>query len=513
VFHPVSKRRLAWMLLGSCMLGYDVVVTPMQLSGLLPEFRAMQFVVLAFWCADIFVNFITGYYKDYRVELSPGMTARHYFKTWFLVDFSIVMFDFLSVAVGEMEDSNGVVRLIRGSRLPRLLRLFRLLRLLRVRSLIEIGNWIAGCLDSERHVVLFRVFTLIVGILVLNHFIACLWYLVGTEGELTWLTHQDMDTAHAYAAALHWSLTQFTPATQNLAPISFNERIVASAVVLIALITFSTFLGKMTSAMTQLLKLNAQRYSHESKLRRFFSENDVPENLAQPVWRLFRQQQRVDARQQRIGLSEICDLVSMPRDLLVQLSAQVFEQCIFELPILRLAFRFRPGLVRGVCSKLKEHTAAPGHTVFASGVFATSAVCVTSGQMRYERRRCKTAHVVERTAWVAEAALWGSWKHLGSLIANSAARWVGLEHAALWEGMQGHEDADMRQLVTHYLEAFEVEAASQMPISAGDDDGTVPFELKVQSALADNAAVAVGWTGLFVGKTESIGHRLRHRLG
>lgn len=55
-----------------------------------------------------------------------------------------------------------------------------------------------------------------------------------------------------------------------------QERLLAIIVVLIALVTFSTFLGRMTSAMSQLISLHAERNQHEVKLRQFVCDNKIP---------------------------------------------------------------------------------------------------------------------------------------------------------------------------------------------------------------------------------------------
>ena len=65
--------------------------------------------------------------------------------------------------------------------------------------------------------------------LVTNHIIACCWFGVGSfqQGGRSWIDEMQLDTtdfSESYAASLHWSLTQFTPATNNIAPVSGLER-------------------------------------------------------------------------------------------------------------------------------------------------------------------------------------------------------------------------------------------------------------------------------------------------
>lgn len=65
--------------------------------------------------------------------------------------------------------------------------------------------------------------------LVTNHIIACCWFGVSSfqQGGRSWIDEMQLDTtdfSESYAASLHWSLTQFTPATNNINPESASER-------------------------------------------------------------------------------------------------------------------------------------------------------------------------------------------------------------------------------------------------------------------------------------------------
>ena len=71
-------------------------------------------------------------------------------------------------------------------------------------------------------------------ILAINHIIACCWYGIGSlsfDGR-SWLLRSELLDAdgasgsfpEAYAASIHWALTQFTPATNNIAPDNAVER-------------------------------------------------------------------------------------------------------------------------------------------------------------------------------------------------------------------------------------------------------------------------------------------------
>lgn len=152
---------------------------------------------------------------------------------WFLSDLGLVIVDIFAIVVvpSRPEESacwqhNSMVSLLRSARFFRLL---SLLRVLRFRRIVEIITRGLDSVGSQMGFVIARLAGLLICILLLNHYIACSWYAVGRYeqevGSRTWLVQCDASTSWGhYACALHWSLTQFTPATQNLTPVSSEER-------------------------------------------------------------------------------------------------------------------------------------------------------------------------------------------------------------------------------------------------------------------------------------------------
>merc|ERR1712032_674460 len=104
---------------------------------------------------------------------------------------------------------------------------------------------------TEQVKLLLRLVKLVILILFLNHYIACLWYAMAiwTNDSVTWLDRYVLTVdgleSHSgvllYFTSLHWSLTQFTPATMDVAPTNATERAFAVFIVLFALMCFSSF--------------------------------------------------------------------------------------------------------------------------------------------------------------------------------------------------------------------------------------------------------------------------------
>merc|ERR1740123_1446109 len=92
---------------------------------------------------------------------------------------------------------------------------------------------------------------MIFGFLILNHFIACMWFYIGRETGNGWFQEQQLDTGEhsvwvGYMLALHWSITQFHGSV-DVSPGNVIERIAAVAMLVVGLMTFSIFVSITTN--------------------------------------------------------------------------------------------------------------------------------------------------------------------------------------------------------------------------------------------------------------------------
>merc|ERR1719476_1336289 len=95
--------------------------------------------------------------------------------------------------------------------------------------------------------------------MVLNHVIACVWYLIGrlsmAEGLANWVEFGKVKgsaISYLYATSLHWSLTQFTPASMDISARNIWERLFSVMVLVFAMLVFSSIVASITSAMMKL---------------------------------------------------------------------------------------------------------------------------------------------------------------------------------------------------------------------------------------------------------------------
>merc|ERR1711953_827348 len=88
------------------------------------------------------------------------------------------------------------------------------------------------CIKSEYVRTIVKILLMVIFILLANHYTACGWYLLATldETNTNWTTRgtaalNNGNLSYLYMTALHWSLTQFTPAAMDISANNDTERI------------------------------------------------------------------------------------------------------------------------------------------------------------------------------------------------------------------------------------------------------------------------------------------------
>lgn len=148
----------------------------------------------ALYCADILVNFVTGYRTHNDVELNPKVIALTYVKSWFIVDVAATFpWDILAagatgvdenVDIGDADSGAGVGQLA----LLRLLRLIRILRILRMGRIVErLSN------HFKIRAAFIKILQLVVGLVIIIHLVACLFFM------LSYLSADDPITFRGYS--------------------------------------------------------------------------------------------------------------------------------------------------------------------------------------------------------------------------------------------------------------------------------------------------------------------------
>lgn len=475
VARPSSQRRLMWDFMGMALIGYDVIVIPLSSFDPPPNLftHTMGWVCTIYWTIDIPCTLLVGYHTKGVLEMRPLQIASHYLRTWLAFDASVVSVDWMCAVAenwsGSDDLGNNRVGYLRFGRFGRFLRMLRLLRLLKVHGMI---TDIFERIHSEFVRIIFGIANILIFIILINHVLACGWYMVGTRsfeaGYPSWVVTADLadrTTAYNYTTSVHWSLTQFTPASMEVVPKNTFERTYTVCTLLFAMVTFSSFVSSITNAMTRLRNLNSDSVEKATVLRQYLKENRIPGEVCNRIWAWL--QYTEDTSKSRTHEKQVAILPILPAVLQTELHRVIYKPLLDKHPWFARFARSNMDAMRGLYRCLVEVGLTFGKELFHTGQHADRMWFVFSGNLRYLRdgevvaqswevEQC--AELVKRSSsyfdhsdsqtpvtvgpgqWASEHPLWIQWNHVGQL--------VGMSHCELF-AVEAQKFQDLMQYELH----------------------------------------------------------------
>ena len=185
---PNGHFRNAWDLLGICLLVLDIIIIPLQfvqpeLYQQYPFLSTRATAAIIYWCLDSCLAFFTGYLEKGNLVQDRGLIAYHYLRTWCIPDLVVNSIDIVLVLT---EDQS-----FRAS--TRGLRLLRLFRVVRLGKVTRFASWLRDQFESEVAYTQFTVLVLVLGMVLLEHILACGWFGISPPGSDGWLDVFELD--------------------------------------------------------------------------------------------------------------------------------------------------------------------------------------------------------------------------------------------------------------------------------------------------------------------------------
>mmetsp|Transcript_35746 Transcript_35746/g.82023 ORF Transcript_35746/g.82023 Transcript_35746/m.82023 type:complete len:822 (-) Transcript_35746:57-2522(-) len=437
---PTSKPRLFWDMASIVVVGYDALFIPLLVFGLAQTgfFAVMNWFTAIFWSLDVVMSVLTGYNTNGLVEMRLLKILQNYLRSWFGLDMLIVVSDWVVIAstTGDSTEAVGIVKFSKSLRITRILRLLRLLRMIRVSKALTV---LRDSLATEESVILWNVMKVIVAIVLVNHYIGCCWYGVGVleqdlfPRESTWVKTFDerwgdqANFAYTYTTCLHWSLTQFTPATMEVLPTNPYERVYAILVLVFALVAFSSLLTSINAAMTQLRKLSANSAAQEMAVIRYMTDKRLSIELGHRVWDFLRKHRGKHEKKKTLHEVDVEAFKVLPETLRVQLHLEVYSPCLLLHPLFHQISIWDEYLFLRICNRTMTEKSMPtNQELFIYGQKCEHVYFLQAGEGLYYRLLTADdpLEVTPEIPWesltiLCEMALWVKWQHQGRLVAQT----------------------------------------------------------------------------------------------
>mmetsp|Transcript_9435 Transcript_9435/g.22719 ORF Transcript_9435/g.22719 Transcript_9435/m.22719 type:complete len:692 (+) Transcript_9435:74-2149(+) len=425
---PNAEIALTWDILGLFLIAYDVFAIPLQAFPLEEDgfTESMGWITLCFWSMDMVMSNIVGFFDGPELVMQQYRITMRYLRTWFLLDAIVVIPDWFTRLA--QDGSSGVLanlgRILRSARAVRVIRLLRLLKLQKMM------NKLYDFIDSEYLFIVMDILRLLLFIVVLNHVIACLWYLLGYIGyeanDYNWLENTgytkviEGSVVWQYTTSLHWSLTQFTPAGMDVYARNVPERIMSVIVLGFAVIIFSSVLASVSSAMTALRNLQGDAKKQFWLLRRYLRRKQVTTTSRVRIIKFLEHVVLLQAK--TVKSTDVKLLPKLSEPLRELLQYETHKETVIEHPFFHYLGQCVHSLMVKLCAAaVTQVQFALQDCIFRAGDLGEHMYFISSGQARYAYTTSRDQYCKELNErdWISEAALWTHWSHHGLFVISA----------------------------------------------------------------------------------------------
>mmetsp|Transcript_28101 Transcript_28101/g.51579 ORF Transcript_28101/g.51579 Transcript_28101/m.51579 type:complete len:904 (-) Transcript_28101:150-2861(-) len=462
-----QRWRLFWDVAGMALIFYDVIWMPMQVfeppESALTVF--MMWVSVIFWSIDMVACFWRPYVKEGQSVNLFVMTSWHYARTWFPVDCIVVGTDWAVVMMKISSGDSNSDDYKELGQIFRILRFLRMLRLTRVFKCKRILDEMHDRINSEYTSTILDVIKLIILLLIANHFLACIWFFIGdsSKGKPNWLAEggfRERTFEYTYFTALHWSLTQFTPASMSVQPENVAERMFTIVVIVIALVCFSSFLSSITNSIRQLKDMREDDRRQFWLLRKFLKDSHVTQALGIRIIRYL--EHAAASRKKTVQESQI-KILDMLSD---QLRREL--RCATSVPHLILHPLFdhinmvsNVTMHRLAAKAISRTSLACGDPLFFAGEMAAMMFFIKDGELQYLMG--DLPQWVDGQAFACEPALWTTWTHVGDMLAMTVCEVLSLDPTVFSDAIHTNP------VISYQIREYAVEFLKVLNAQRGQD--------------------------------------------
>eukprot|EP01135_Chromosphaera_perkinsii_P009268 Nk52_evm20s1705 gene=Nk52_evmTU20s1705 len=274
VIHPGNLYKTIWDWFMMVLVLLTCVLVPYAIafdSRLVPIY--VEVIIDVCFISDLVMNFRTGYLDDSgRPIMDPKLIRKHYLRGWFVLDL-LAAFPF------------SLLLLVNGQHVTQYTALAKTPRILRLRELVSnFGYWTnaAGL----------RILYLFCFWLLLAHWCACFWYLLGVEEDSSdsWVNqyakkHGTDGVPNAYVTSLYFAVTTLsTVGFGDITAETVEERIYVITMMFLGALMYAFIFGNVTSIVQSFDLRTKEKNKRLEQINRLIKTFDIPYAMQYRIW-------------------------------------------------------------------------------------------------------------------------------------------------------------------------------------------------------------------------------------
>ncbi|TYZ57640.1 hypothetical protein PybrP1_003392 [[Pythium] brassicae (nom. inval.)] len=268
--NPHSNVFRIWQLMTLFLIVYQSLILPYGLAFSTSDNNTTDLFISCVFALDIIIQFSTPIAPtadETKYITNRKLIALSYARGWLFFDvLACLPFDQILLLINNVEGTGtgnlNILGLLKAMRAPRLL---RLVRLLRVAKLFKIRPELRRWLQYSRHANLVRLVRLVLIFLVINHFVACIWYGAVASEELK-SQDSNKDPFHQYIASFYLSI--LVVMGQNITIYDDTEYIFCILVMVLGAVLMAVVFGNVAILIANYYE---NQSSHQKKMEWLFA--------------------------------------------------------------------------------------------------------------------------------------------------------------------------------------------------------------------------------------------------
>ena len=298
---PNNKIKVYW----DCLIGLFVIYTALTLPCQLAfESYAidnqkflllLDYTILTFYFFDIIVNMNTAYYceKYNAYVLLRGPIFVKYLKSWFFIDF-IAFFPFDLVVTLYLDMQGDILNdreMFHTLVYVKVIRILRLIKLTKYLNVTKNMNYLTDKANISPSVL--NIFYTIINVLVVGHFLACVWWGVASQltnhpwydnDNYTYMNLREAPFRVQYVTSLYLSITTLTTTGYgDITPNNTLERLMAIFIFVLGALVYGYVTANVSTIIGKISKNRARINKFQSQIREYLNCEDISETFLKEV--------------------------------------------------------------------------------------------------------------------------------------------------------------------------------------------------------------------------------------